>query len=135
MGLLSRHRALLIVVDVQEGFRSYETFDQVAAACARLLQGADHGCAGAGQREGPQRSRPYGSGGRIQDEPLVEKSVFSAVHAEGFRLDGRDQAIVCGSRRMSASARPSTTCCTEGSRFMCRRTRSARVTSSTTPGA
>ena len=26
----------------------------------------------------------------------AEKTVFSAVRADGFRLDGRDQAIVCG---------------------------------------
>jgi nicotinamidase-related amidase len=32
----------------------------------------------------------------LEDERLIEKTVFSAVRAEGFSLDGRDQAIVCG---------------------------------------
>ena len=27
---------------------------------------------------------------------MIEKTVFSAVRAEGFALNGRDQAIVCG---------------------------------------
>ena len=33
MGLLSRLRTTLIVIDVQEGFRSYETFEPGAGAC------------------------------------------------------------------------------------------------------
>jgi nicotinamidase-related amidase len=97
MGLLSCHRTLLIVVDVQEGFRSYETFDQVAAACSKLLQGARI-------MEVPalvSEQYPKGLGHTapevgLEDEPLIEKTVFSAVRAEGFRLDGRDQAVVCG---------------------------------------
>ncbi len=32
----------------------------------------------------------------LQDEPTIEKSVFSAARAEGFDLHGRTQAIVCG---------------------------------------
>ena len=40
MSLLERERAAVVVVDVQEGFRSYETFDAIAAACGRLVEGA-----------------------------------------------------------------------------------------------
>ena len=40
MGLLSRQRAALVVVDVQEGFRSYATFEDVARACAKLVEAA-----------------------------------------------------------------------------------------------
>ncbi|HXC23890.1 MAG TPA: isochorismatase family protein, partial [Solirubrobacteraceae bacterium] len=32
----------------------------------------------------------------LEDEPIVEKTVFSAARAEGFELAGRKQAIVCG---------------------------------------
>ncbi len=32
----------------------------------------------------------------LQDEPKIEKSVFSAARAEGFDLHGRAQAVVCG---------------------------------------
>jgi nicotinamidase-related amidase len=32
----------------------------------------------------------------MQDEPRVEKTVFSATRAAGFDLHGRSQAIVCG---------------------------------------
>jgi nicotinamidase-related amidase len=97
MGLLSRHRSMLVVVDVQEGFRSYPTFTEVAAACSKLL-------AAARIMEIPalvSEQYPKGLGHTapevgLQDERMIEKTVFSAVRAEGFRLDGRDQAIVCG---------------------------------------
>ena len=32
----------------------------------------------------------------LRDEPVIEKTVFSAARADGFDLAGRDQAIVCG---------------------------------------
>jgi len=97
MGLLSRQRAMLMVVDVQEGFRSYPSFDGVAAACSTLLQGArilDVPVLVSEQYpKGLGRTAPEVG---LDGERLIEKSVFSAVRAEGFRLDGRDQAIVCG---------------------------------------
>ena len=37
MGLLTRERATLVVVDVQEGFRAYPVFARVADSCAKLL--------------------------------------------------------------------------------------------------
>jgi len=97
MGLLSRHRVLLVVVDVQEGFRSYPSFSDVAEHCAKLVQAARI-------LDIPvlvSEQYPKGLGHTapevgLQEERLIEKTVFSAVRAEGFRLDGRDQAIVCG---------------------------------------
>jgi nicotinamidase-related amidase len=32
----------------------------------------------------------------LDGEPTIEKTVFSAARAEGFDLQGREQAIVCG---------------------------------------
>jgi nicotinamidase-related amidase len=97
MGLLSRQRTLLIVVDVQEGFRSYETFADVAAACAKLIAAARI----LGVPALVSEQYPKGLGHSVaelglEQEPVIEKTVFSAVRAEGFRLSGRDQAIVCG---------------------------------------
>ncbi len=40
MSLLDRQRTALVVIDVQEGFRSYESFEGVADACAKLVGGA-----------------------------------------------------------------------------------------------
>ncbi len=40
VSLLERDRTALIVIDVQEGFRSYDSFAAVAGACAKLVQGA-----------------------------------------------------------------------------------------------
>ena len=97
MGLLSRHRALLVVVDVQEGFRSYPTFSAVAGRCAKLVEAARI----LGIPVLVSEQYPKGLGHTapevgLKDERLIEKTVFSAVRAEGFHMDGRDQAIVCG---------------------------------------
>jgi nicotinamidase-related amidase len=83
-GLLERERTAVVVVDVQEGFRSYETFDALAAACGRLVEGARI------------LGVPVIEVGLGDDEQPVEKTVFSAVRADGFDLGGRDQAVVCG---------------------------------------
>ncbi len=97
MGLLSRDRTALLVVDVQDGFRGYDTFVAVAAACNKLLRGAR-------LLEVPalvSEQYPKGLGHTapevgVQDEPRIEKTVFSVVRAPGFALNGRDQAVVCG---------------------------------------
>jgi nicotinamidase-related amidase len=97
VSLLERDRAALVVVDVQEGFRSYATFEAVAGACSKLVQGARI-------LELPRivsEQYPKGLGHTapevsIEDEPIVEKSVFSAARADGFDLGERKQAIVCG---------------------------------------
>jgi nicotinamidase-related amidase len=95
MSLLDRDRAALVVVDVQEGFRSYATFADVAGACAKLVQGARLLAVPSIVSE----QYPKGLGHTapevgLQDEPRIEKTVFSAVRADGFELGERDQAIV-----------------------------------------
>jgi nicotinamidase-related amidase len=97
MSLLARDRAALVVVDVQEGFRSYASFADVAAACAKLVQAAR-------LLELPvlvSEQYPKGLGHTapevgLRDERRIEKAVFSAVRADGFDLGGAEQAIVCG---------------------------------------
>ena len=97
-GLIERERTAVVVVDVQEGFRSYETFDALAAACGRLVEGARI----LGVPVIATAQYPKGLGpivpevGLGDDEQPVEKTVFSAVRADGFDLGGRDQAVVCG---------------------------------------
>jgi Isochorismatase family len=97
MSLLKREEAVLVVVDVQEGFRSYASFESVAQACSKLVR--------AGRILDVPRviseQYPKGLGHTapevgLEDEPRIEKSVFSAARAEGFDLGGRTQAIVCG---------------------------------------
>jgi nicotinamidase-related amidase len=97
MGLLSRQRTTLMVIDVQEGFRSYEAFEAVAGACGKLVEAAR-------LLDVPilvSEQYPKGLGHTapevgLDGERVIEKTVFSAARAEGFRLDGRDQAVVCG---------------------------------------
>ena len=97
MGLLERDRAVLVVIDVQESFRPYAAFEDVASACAKLVQAARI-------LELPtlvSEQYPKGLGHTapelgLTDEPLIEKTVFSAARADGFDLAGREQAIVCG---------------------------------------
>jgi nicotinamidase-related amidase len=97
MGLLSRERAALVVIDVQEGFRPYEAFAGVAGACAKLVQAARI----LELRTLVSEQYPKGLGHTapevgLQEEPRIEKSVFSAARAEGFDLGGASQALVCG---------------------------------------
>jgi nicotinamidase-related amidase len=97
VSLLRRDEAVLVVVDVQEGFRSYASFEAVAQACSKLVR--------AGRILDVPRivseQYPKGLGHTapevgLEDEPRIEKTVFSAVRADGFDLGGRTQAIVCG---------------------------------------
>ncbi len=97
MGLLSRERAALVVVDVQEGFRSYDCFESVAAACAKLVASTRV----LGLRLLVSEQYPKGLGPTapelgLEGHARIEKSVFSAARAEGFDLGGAEQAIVCG---------------------------------------
>ncbi len=97
MSLLARDRAALIVVDVQEGFRSYASFAAVANACGTLLQGARIlGLPALVSEQYPKGLGHTASEVGLQDEPTIEKTVFSAARADGFDLAGREQAIVCG---------------------------------------
>ena len=97
MALLERGRCALVVIDVQEGFRGYDCFADVAGACAKLL-------AAARVLDLPVRvseQYPKGLGHTapevgLAEEPVIEKSVFSAARAESFSLGGAEQALVCG---------------------------------------
>lgn len=97
MSLLEREKTALVVVDVQEGFRSYASFEAVARACSKLVQGARildvPGIVSEQYPKGLGHTAPEVS---LEDEPRIEKTVFSAARAEGFELAGRTQAIVCG---------------------------------------
>jgi nicotinamidase-related amidase len=97
MGLLSRGRAALIVVDVQEGFRRYDAFGPVASACSKLLAAARIlGVPALVSEQYPKGLGPTAPEVGVEDEPRIEKTVFSAARADGFEMFGREQAIVCG---------------------------------------
>jgi nicotinamidase-related amidase len=98
---LDRERAALVVVDVQEAFRkAVPDFGEVAAAAGTLAEGT----ASLGIPVIVTEQYPQGLGRTVPEvaehlpegtEPL-EKVRFSAAEANGFDLDGRGQAIVCG---------------------------------------
>ena len=98
---LDRERTALVVVDIQEAFRkAVPSFDAVAESAATLVQGAE----AMGIPIVVTEQYPKGLGHTVPEvaehlpaglKPL-EKVRFSAAEAEGFDLDGRDQALVCG---------------------------------------
>ena len=91
-----RARRRLVVVDVQEGFRPYASFG-VARACAKLVRArASSRCPRIVSEQYPKGLGHTAPEVGLEDEPAIEKTVFSAARAEGFDLGGRDQAIVCG---------------------------------------
>lgn len=102
MGLLQRDLAALVVVDVQEGFRPYASFAGVAAASGKLLEAARILKLPALVSEQYPKGLGHTAGEvGLQREPTIEKTVFSAVRADGFDRSqigqhGRQQAIVCG---------------------------------------
>jgi nicotinamidase-related amidase len=99
MALLDRDRAALLVVDVQEGFRPYASFADVAESCRRLLAGARIlRMPALVSEQYPKGLGPTAPELGIEEgkEMMIEKTVFSAARAEGFDLKGREQAIVCG---------------------------------------
>jgi nicotinamidase-related amidase len=99
MALLHRDRAALVVIDVQEGFRPYASFANVAESCRRLLAGARIlGMPVLVSEQYPKGLGPTAPELGIEqgEEMMIEKTVFSAARADGFDLSGREQAIVCG---------------------------------------
>jgi nicotinamidase-related amidase len=101
VSVLDRERAALVVVDVQEAFRkAIPDFEDVATATAKLVEGAK----AMGVPVVVTEQYPKGLGETVQEvaEHLpdgtkpVEKVRFSGAAAEGFDLNGRDQALVCG---------------------------------------
>jgi nicotinamidase-related amidase len=98
---LDRERAVLVVVDIQEAFRkAVPSFGAVAEAAATLVRGAE----AMGIPIVVTEQYPKGLGHTVPEVAehlpdglkLIEKVRFSAAEAEGFDLDGRDQALVCG---------------------------------------
>jgi len=93
---LQRDRAALVVVDVQEAFRpAVEGFDDVVENTRRLMEGARI----LGVPIVVTEQYPKGLGhtvAELGEVEAVEKACFSAARADGFDLDGRDQALLCG---------------------------------------
>jgi nicotinamidase-related amidase len=97
VSLLDRERAALVIVDVQEGFRPYASFERVAGACAKLIEAAR--LMGLPALVSEQYPKGLGASAPelgLAQERRIEKTVFSAARADGFDLEGRSQAIVCG---------------------------------------
>ena len=100
-GKLDRNQAVLVVVDVQEGFRNaVPPFEKMATAVGTLAEGAK----AMGVPVVVTEQYPKGLGRTVPEvaehlpegvEP-IEKVCFSAAEAEGFDLGGRKQALVCG---------------------------------------
>ena len=97
-GVLRRGDAALVVVDVQEAFRkAVPDFEDIARKTAILLEGARI----LGIPAIVTEQYPKGLGHTVDEvgldrEQVIEKTVFAASCADGFDLDGRSQAIVCG---------------------------------------
>ncbi len=97
---LDRRRAALVVVDVQEAFRSaVPGFDEVARRVAVLAQGARI----LGMPIVVTEQYPKGLGDTVDEVlshldgvPRLAKTTFSAARSDGFDLGSRDQALVCG---------------------------------------
>lgn len=97
MSLLDRRRAALLVIDVQESFRPYESFSSVAAAAGKLVEGARVlGVPVLVSEQYPKGLGPTAPEVGIEDEPRIEKTVFSAARADGFDLGSAEQVLVCG---------------------------------------
>lgn len=98
MSVLVRDNTALVVVDIQEGFRkAIDGFEETARAAAVLLQAARILAVPAVVTE----QYPKGLGESVaelglEDERVLEKTIFAASQAEGFDLGGRTQALVCG---------------------------------------
>ncbi len=101
MSLLDRNRTTLVVVDIQEGFRPYASFEGVAESSHKLVQAARildiPSIVSEQYPRGLGHTAPeVGLGEGEGQETVIEKTVFSAVRADGFMLGERSQAIVCG---------------------------------------
>ena len=98
MAILRRDDAVLVVIDVQEAFRTaVDRFEETAQAVGRLVQGAHI----LGVPIVVSEQYPKGLGATVpevglEDERPLPKTVFAATRAEGFDLGGRTQALVCG---------------------------------------
>ena len=93
--LYDRRRTALVVVDVQDGFRSYDSFSDVATAAGRLVEGAKILDVPIIATEQYPKGLQHTAAevGLPDDATLVEKSVFSAVRAgaRGYLVKGAEQ--------------------------------------------
>jgi nicotinamidase-related amidase len=97
VSLLERPRAALLVVDVQESFRPYDSFAGVAVAAGKLVEAARIlGVPVLVSEQYPKGLGPTAPEVGLADEPRIEKTVFSAARAEGFDLGAAEQVLVCG---------------------------------------
>jgi len=97
---LESDRAALLVVDIQEAFRDVIPGAEAIIARTQILARA------ATLLELPivvSEQYPKGLGKTVPELSdalagalVLEKTSFSAAHAPGFSLDGRNQVIVCG---------------------------------------
>ncbi|HEU4976736.1 MAG TPA: isochorismatase family protein [Baekduia sp.] len=96
--MIARDRTALVVVDIQEGFRSYDAFAEVARQSARLVEGAGIlGVPVIATEQYPKGLKHTAPEVGLPDDAVrVEKTVFSACRADGFDLGGRDQVLLCG---------------------------------------
>lgn len=97
---LDRSRAAVLIVDVQEAFRSsIDGFDQMVGSIATLAQGA--GVLGLPVIVTEQNPEKLGTTVPEIAEHLgaaarLPKMALSSAAAEGFDLGGRDQVLLCG---------------------------------------
>src|ERR671914_299579 len=98
--MLKRDDTVVVVVDVQEGFRpAVLDFEDTATNIGKLVQGAN----ALGVPVVASEQYPKGLGPTVAEvaehlngvEP-VAKTCFAATGADGFDLDGRKQAVLCG---------------------------------------
>lgn len=97
---LDRDRAVLVVVDVQEAFRTaIPGFEALAAGTGVLVRAAR----ALGIPLVVTEQYPRGLGETVPEVrehlegiPRLAKTVFSAARADGFGLEGRRQALLCG---------------------------------------
>ena len=97
---LEADRAALLVVDIQEAFRGVIPEADAIIARAQILARA---ATLLGLPIIVSEQYPKGLGKTVAEladvltgATMLEKTAFSAAHAEGFALAGRDQVIVCG---------------------------------------
>jgi len=98
--MLDRDRAALVVVDVQEAFRpAVVDFESVARSAGVLIDGART----LGVPVIVTEQYPRGLGRTVPEVAAhldgvgaLEKVCFSAVRAEEFDIEGREQVLLCG---------------------------------------
>lgn len=97
---LEADRAALLVVDIQEAFRGVIPDGEAITARTQILARA---AALLGLPIIVSEQYPKGLGKTVAElddvlagATVLEKTSFSAAHADGFALAGRDQVIVCG---------------------------------------